>query len=74
LTLLKQGKFFSFFYPSTLSSGTNSNVKELLFIIPLWKKIKPFACVFLITNSNELLFIIPLCKKDKVSCFCLCPF
>jgi len=63
--LTLQGKFFSLFDPSTLSSGTNSNVKELLFIIPLCKKDKPFACVFLITNSNELLFIIPLCKKDK---------
>jgi len=35
------------FYPSTLSSGTNSNVKELLFIIPLCKKDKAFClCLF----------------------------
>ena len=38
---------FSHFLPSTLSSGTNSNVKELLFIIPLWKKDKAFClCLF----------------------------
>jgi len=47
LTLLKQSKFFSFFLPFDLSSGTNSNVKELLFVIPLCKKDKVFClCLF----------------------------
>ena len=78
MTLLKQGKFYSFFYPSTLSSGTNSNVKELLFIIslkdPYGRRIKPFACVFLITNPKELLFIIPLLRRIKSLASVSAPF
>jgi len=44
---LSRVNFSHFFYPSTLSSETNSSVKELLFIIPLCKKDKAFClCLF----------------------------
>ena len=71
MTLLKQGKFFSFFtlrlcrrdlrIPVCLLSSIinyNSNVKELLFIILLCKKDKAF------------LLSLALFKEDIALCLC----